>query len=106
MCIDTCQFTKWHLHAAHVRTKHMHIVMRAPKEPGKVAVSFKAYATRYLKQYHPELNRQRYWSRGESTGYIFRSDYLLRAIQYTVEEQGREMASYCDPSYYNALASL
>ena len=104
--IITCNtYAAW-LHAAHLRTKHMHIVVRAPKEPEKVAVSFKAYATRYLKQYHPELNRQRYWSRGESTGYIFRSDYLLRAIQYTVEEQGREMACYCDPSYYDALECL
>jgi hypothetical protein len=81
----------------------MHIVVKAPKEPEKVAVSFKAYATRYLKQAYPELNRERFWSRGASTGYIFQSEFLFRAIQYTLEEQGKEMAFYCDPSYYEVI---
>jgi len=98
--INTCQFASWHLHAANIRSNHIHVVVNALKEPEQIAVSFKAYATRYLKQQHPELNRERFWSRGASTGYIFQSEFLLRAIQYTVEEQGIEMAYYCDPSYY------
>jgi REP element-mobilizing transposase RayT len=102
--IKTCECASWHLHAAHVRTNHMHIVVRGPKEPEKMAVSFKAYATRYLKKHHPELIRERYWSKGESTGYIFQSDNLFRAIQYTIEEQGEKRAFYCEPAYYEALA--
>lgn len=101
--IKTCEFSNWHLHAAHVRSNHMHIVVTAPKEPEKVAVSFKAYATRYLKKNYAELNRERYWAKGESTGYIFQSENLLRAIQYTIEEQGLGMACYCDPAYYEIV---
>ncbi|HLB57590.1 MAG TPA: transposase [Gammaproteobacteria bacterium] len=102
--IKTCEFSNWHLHAAHVRTNHMHIVVSAQKEPEKIAVSLKAYATRYLKQQYPELNRKKYWSKGESTGYIFQSENLFRAIQYTIEEQGNEMAFYCEPAYYDVLS--
>ena len=98
--IDTCQCSSWYLHAAHVRTNHVHIVMQAQKDPGQVAVSLKAYATRYLKKSNPELNREQYWARGSSEGHLFESTQLLRAIQYTIEEQGKEMALYCDPSYF------
>ncbi|OGT25483.1 MAG: hypothetical protein A3I77_04115 [Gammaproteobacteria bacterium RIFCSPLOWO2_02_FULL_42_14] len=101
--IKTSECANWHLYAAHVRTNHMHIVVSAPKEPEKITVSLKAYATRYLKQQHPELNRERYWSKGASTGYIFQSENLFRAIQYTIEEQGTEMAFYCEPAYYKTL---
>jgi REP element-mobilizing transposase RayT len=102
--IDTCQCANWYLYAAHVRANHMHVVVRAEKEPEKISVSLKAYATRYLKKQHPELNRERYWSKGESTRYIFQSESLFRAMQYTIEEQGIKMAFYCEPAYYEILA--
>ncbi len=104
--IDTCQCSQWHLYTAHVRVNHMHVVLKSEKEPEKIATTLKAYATRYLKKHHPQLNRERFWSRGASTGYIFQSDNIFRAMQYTIEEQGKEMALYCDPSYYETLEFL
>ncbi len=104
--IDTCRCSQWHLYAAHVRSNHMHVVLKSEKEPEKIAVSLKAYATRYLKKEYPQLKRESFWSRGASTGYIYQSDNVFRAMQYTIEEQGREMALYCDPSYYETLELL
>ncbi|HLB56134.1 MAG TPA: transposase [Coxiellaceae bacterium] len=104
--IDTCKFSNWHLHAAQVRTNHMHVVVTSEKAPEKIAISLKAYATRYLKQQNPELNRERFWSRGASTGYIFQEEFLFRAMQYTIEDQGKEMAVYCDPSYYKIIETI
>ena len=104
--IDTCQYAHWHLYAAHVRSNHMHIVLKSEKEPEKIAISLKSYATRYLKKHHSYLNREKFWSQGASTGYIYQSDYVFRAMQYTIEEQGKEMAMYCDPSYYKTIESL
>ncbi|MCX7120327.1 MAG: transposase [Gammaproteobacteria bacterium] len=98
--INTCKFAGWHLHAAHVRSNHLHVVLNTEKEIEKVSISLKAYATRYLKKEYPELQRERFWSSGSSTGYIFRSDYLLRAIEYTIEDQGKHMAFYCEKEYY------
>ena len=104
--IDTCNYSQWHLYAAHVRSNHLHIVLKSEKEPEKIAISLKAYATRYLKKHYPQLMRERFWSQGASTGYIYQSDFLFRAIQYAIEEQGKEMARYCDPTYHEILESL
>lgn len=102
--INTCQYADWVLYAAHVRSNHMHIIVKAHnKPPEQAAVSFKAYATRYLKHKYPDLQRKRYWSSGASTGYAFHSMALLRAIQYTVEEQHGVMACYCCQSYYDIV---
>ncbi|MDP1574818.1 MAG: hypothetical protein Q8L78_07815 [Coxiellaceae bacterium] len=38
--------------------------------------------------------------------YLYQSDFLFRAIQYTAEEQGKEMACYVDPSYFKVLETL
>ena len=104
--IDTCAFSHWHLHAAHVRSNYLHIVVQAEKAPERVAISFKANATRYLKELNPELNRKKFWSKGQSVAHIFQSENLLRAIQYTAEEQGKKMACYCEPGYYKLIDKL
>lgn len=104
--IDTCHHAQWHLYAAHVRTNHMHVIVKSEKAPEKIAISLKAFATRYLKEKHLGLKRNKFWSQGASTRYIYQSDFLFRAIQYTIEEQGKEMAFYCDPGYYDVLKSL
>lgn len=101
--INTCKFANWHLHAAHVRSNHMHIVLKSEKEIERVSISLKAYATRYLKKEYPELQRERFWSSGSSTGYVFRSDSLFRAIEYTIEDQGKHMAFYCEKEYFEPL---
>ena len=94
--IDTCRFANWHLHAAHVRSNHMHIVLQTQKEPEQAMVSIKAYATRYLKKQNPELTRKKFWSLGESTGYIFRPEFISAAVRYTLEDQGEPMAFYSE----------
>ena len=101
--IKTCELAQWYLYAAHIRTNHTHVIVKAFKAPEKVAVSLKAYATRDLKLNFPELNRKHFWAKGESTGYIFQSENLFRAIQYAIHEQGREMAFYCDPEYIEVI---
>ena len=104
--VSTCQFADWRLYAAHVRTNHVHIIVKAPKDPKKIAVSFKAYATRYLKQQFPELHREKFWSSGAATEHLFDSNNLFRTMQYVIEDQGRKMALYCDPIYGDALENL
>lgn len=103
--IQTCRHANWLLYAAHVRSNHMHVVLHSEKTPEQIAVSLKAYATRYLKQ-QTQLKRERFWSRGASTGYIYQSDFVFRAMQYIVEEQGKEMACYVDPSYRNVFKTF
>lgn len=100
--IDTCQHSTWYLHAAHVRSNHIHVVLTAEKPPERIVMSLKANATRLLRIADPTLTRERFWSRGASTRYIFQSIYIFRAIEYTINEQGCEMARYCDPKHYES----
>lgn len=101
--LKTCEYTQWHLYAAHVRSNHLHVILKALIPPEKIVVSMKAYATRDLKQSNPTLNRKYFWAKGGSTKYIFQSSDLFRTIQYTINEQGKEMAFYYDPDYINVV---
>ena len=47
---EVCQYRKWHLHAAHIRPTHVHIIVSANKEPEKIMTTFKSYASRALNQ--------------------------------------------------------
>ena len=33
---------------------------------------------------------------------LLKPAYLYRAIQYTIKDQGSDMAVYCDPSHYQS----
>ena len=92
--IDTCRSANWYLHAAHVRSNHIHIVLQTEKKPEQAMISLKAYATRYLKKEYPEMERKHFWSLGESTGYLYRPEYIAAAVHYVIEEQGEKMAYY------------
>jgi hypothetical protein len=48
--MEVCRFRKWTLYAAHIRSNHIHIVVQADKEPERVMVDFKAYASRRLNE--------------------------------------------------------
>ena len=44
----SCEFKYWLLHAAHVRSTHVHLVVTAEATPEKVMHVLKSYATRAL----------------------------------------------------------
>jgi len=48
--ISVCKFRFWHAHCIHVRTTHMHAVVTANKEPERILIDFKAYASRSLNE--------------------------------------------------------
>src|SRR5262245_8736513 len=47
---ETCDIRKWHLQAFNVRTNHVHTVVTADRKPELVLNTFKANATRQLKE--------------------------------------------------------
>ena len=48
---DHCTIRRWHLHAVNCRTRHVHVVVTAPKrDPEEVMDQFKAWCTRRLKE--------------------------------------------------------
>ena len=84
----------WELLAAHVRTRHVHAVVRGPVAPEKVMTDLKSYATRALKALDGARKRERHWARHGSTVYLWDTGEVDAAVHYVVHEQGRPMAVY------------
>jgi REP element-mobilizing transposase RayT len=93
--IETCNYNHWYLHAAHVRTNHVHIILQSNNLGKKTIAILKTYATKALKRNHSALlQRKKYWSKGGSAKFITGPDYLPSVMDYVIEQQGERMALY------------
>ena len=104
--VDTCHYYRWHLDAAHIRSNHVHVILRSVAAKEDVRGKLKTYATRYLKKHHPELLvRKKFWSDGGSDRNIWASEFLFATMYYVIEQQGEKMALYYTEDYSANLAS-
>ncbi|HEX4149187.1 MAG TPA: transposase, partial [Pirellulales bacterium] len=78
----------WRLWAAHVRSRHVHVVVTGQPTPEKVMNDFKSYASRALNESGPAAQGGKRWTRHGSTRYVNDPAHLDRAIQYVLERQG------------------
>jgi REP element-mobilizing transposase RayT len=78
----------WQLLACHVRTNHVHVVVRADAAPEKVMSDFKAYASRRLREKLGEPANSKRWTQHGSTRYLWTDDSVLAAIEDVVTGQG------------------
>lgn len=101
---DHCWIRHWHLHVVNARTKHIHMVVTAPRrKPDDVMDQFKAWCTRKLKEHFfktrgeaallkPEAQakdsaatltiRENWWTQGGSKRQLFTDTALENAILY------------------------
>jgi REP element-mobilizing transposase RayT len=78
----------YQLLAVNARTNHVHSVVAAACEPEIVMNTFKAYATRHLREaglLPPEVKP---WSRHGSNPYLWTPEQVDRAIDYVINGQG------------------
>lgn len=90
--LGLCDFRAWKLLAVHVRSSHAHAVVKALVAPEGVLNQIKAFSTRAFKALPGEAPRERRWSRGGSTRYLWRPEDVEAAVHYVVHEQGDAMA--------------
>ena len=88
-CSRTCQDRSWILVALHVRTSHLHAIVRAATTPGRVLAVLKSCATKRLRAHGPY--RTRYWARGGSKKYLWNPRQISVAIDYVLNCQGEAM---------------
>jgi REP element-mobilizing transposase RayT len=84
----------WRLWAVHVRSNHVHVVISAEREPGRLMSDLKARASAALTKAGFESSTRRRWTRHGSTRHVFNEDSLAERIDYTLECQGERMACY------------
>ena len=86
----------WTLHAAHVRSTHVHAVVTAGVKPEMVIGKLKSYSSRTLNDIYGKPVKR--WSRQGSTVYVWDAQPLARAVEYVVHGQGAAMSSYINPN--------
>ena len=79
---ETCDIRKWSLWVVNVRTNHVHVVLTAHLSPARVMNTFKANATRRLRETGLWKSNLRPWAYGGSKRYLWNDEELADAIAY------------------------
>jgi REP element-mobilizing transposase RayT len=91
---EVARHRRWQVHAAHVRTTHVHVVVTAEAKPEKVMSDFKAYASRRLKERLGESADGKRWTQHGSTRYLWTEESVAAAMEYTLNGQGESLAVF------------
>ena len=91
---EVCLHRGWTLHAAHVRSTHVHVVVESDLRPEAVMNAFKAYASRALNRNAADGGPKTRWARHGSTRWLWTKDDVNAAVKYVVEGQGEPMAVF------------
>jgi len=92
--IRLCRQRSWQLLAVHVRTNHVHTVVQASIDPGRVMSDMKARASRDLTRAGFDDANRRRWTRHGSTLHLFDEAAVADKIDYTLNRQGAMLAYY------------
>jgi REP element-mobilizing transposase RayT len=92
--VERSSNNNWSLHAAHVRTNHVHIVVDADVPPERVMNDLKSYASRCLNKLGLDDPDRKRWARHGSTRWLWKRESVSAAIRYVVEQQGEPMAVF------------
>ncbi len=91
---EVCRFRGYQLHAAHVRTNHVHVVCEAAARPEAVLNAMKSYSSRALNELAIDDPNRLRWAQHGSTRWLWNRDHIWAAVQYVVREQGEPMEVY------------
>jgi REP element-mobilizing transposase RayT len=81
-----CERRGWELLALHIRTTHVHVVLRAKGDPKRILAALKAYATKALNE--STGSRREYWTEHGSAEYLWKPSQVEAAVHYVALEQG------------------
>jgi hypothetical protein len=85
---DQCAHAAWTLHAVHVRTNHVHVVLSGGAPPERMTTQLKAWATRRLREAGLIHTGCQPWAQHGSIQPLQSVEAVERACWYVVEGQG------------------
>jgi REP element-mobilizing transposase RayT len=91
---EVCLHRGWTLHAAHVRTTHVHVVAEGDLRPEAMMNAFKSYASRALNGSGIDGGAKARWARHGSTRWLWNKDDVKAAVDYVTTGQGEPMAVF------------
>jgi REP element-mobilizing transposase RayT len=80
--VALAQEKDWRLLAVHVRSNHIHIVISAERDPGRLMSDLKARASRDLTRAGFDNADRRRWTRHGSTQHLFTTEQVQKKIKY------------------------
>lgn len=92
--LERCSERGWGLLAAHVRSNHVHLVMKSEARPERIMNDLKSYASRRLNRLGLDEADRKRWARHGSTRWLWKPQSVLAAIRYVVDGQGDPMAVF------------
>ena len=92
--VELCREKGWRLLAVHVRSNHVHVVVAAERDAGRVMSDMKAGASRALTRAGFDDSARKRWTRHGSTLHLFDEATVADKIDYTLNRQGAPMAFY------------
>jgi REP element-mobilizing transposase RayT len=94
---ETCATRKWLLHAANVRTNHVHTVISIGSiKPEGALGALKANATRQMRQDNCWRHNNSPWAEKGSKRSLWNERSVARAIDYVLYGQGDELPDFDD----------
>jgi REP element-mobilizing transposase RayT len=87
---EVCEHRNYDLRAVNARTNHVHWVVAASCKPEQMMDTFKAYATRRLREASILQPNIKPWARHGSTPYLWTEEAVEKAIDYVLNGQGDE----------------
>ena len=94
---ESCSIRKWSLYALNARSNHIHVVVAASnKKPELVLGTFKANATRQLRENGLWPHPFSPWADGGSKRRLWNDQSLAKAIDYVLYGQGDELPDFDD----------
>jgi len=91
---EVCTKRSYAMFAINVRTNHVHVTTDNSGKPERMMDSFKAYATKALRNAGLLAADARAWSRHGSTRYLWTDDHISAAVDYVMNGQGGELPSF------------
>jgi REP element-mobilizing transposase RayT len=91
---EVCTHRGWTLHAVHVRSTHVHVVVDGEVRPEAMMNAFKAYASRALNHSGVDGGSTTRWARHGSTRWLWDKIHVNAAVEYVVKGQGEPMAVF------------
>jgi REP element-mobilizing transposase RayT len=95
----------WSLHAVHVRSNHVHVVVTAHGPAERVMNDIKTAASRRLNKAFPAERDRKRWIRHGSTRYVWTEEAVSEKVKYVLDEQGEPMARF-PPSRARSAAGV
>ena len=95
--IELAKTKKCQLFAVHIRSNHVHIVVRASQPIERVMNDCKSIASRDLSLAFPDERNRKRWTRHGSTRYLWTIEQLEQKIDYVLNQQGAPMERYPEP---------